>query len=263
MPPKAHKRARHPATGTGTGTALSFEQIMAKKEAGALDECATLLQAAHSSTGAVSEGVSEGDSNMRAQAGYELALLYCQRGEPERADEYLRELGYRFRLNRRLWQGVSEGVSEGVSVSGGREGVVRCFDEVLPGEVLQRLQGVFSSESPFWAEHEYPTDSFFSYNVPLAAAAPGGSKKKKEKKKEKSPCVNLMTQIAQYLQPLVAEAFPDMDISSVASIEWWAHTRSTGASAGHRVSTQTAINILFHHFTAATHIKTENHICFA
>ena len=138
----------------------------------------------------------------------------------KKADYYLRRLHYRYKLNKRIWNYDISNDKSTQMMSTGQSGVVRCFDDALPSNIFHKLQDVFAIDSPFWSEHGYPTDEFFSYNVLL-------TRKKK--------CKNLIEQVAKYVKPLVAANFPDLAIDKCASIEWWAHTRSDGASAGHRV----------------------------
>lgn len=201
-----------------------FDEIMTVKEAGDFQQFEGLLKEAFTST----------DKDIRAQACYELALLNCQQNNHEEADSYLRRLGYRYKLSRNIWLYDDEDMSAPASTpdvlkaSTGIPGVVHCFDEVIPQELLSKLQDVFAPASPFWAEHGYPADSFFSYNVPISTSEASSKNKKKS-------CANLMEQLALFLKPIVATSFPEMAIGETASIEWWAHTRSNGASAGHRV----------------------------
>lgn len=163
------------------------------------------------------------DKDLRAQACYEFALLNCQQNKHNIADYYLRRLGYRYKLSKRIWQyNQTPPQTDTPLITSGLPGVVQCFDDVMPPALLCKLQGIFSTDSPFWREHQYPSDSFFSYNVPLPP--------------EKT-CSNLMEQVATYLKPFVAASFPELPLCEVSSIEWWAHSRSTGASAGHRVCT--------------------------
>eukprot|EP00603_Paraphysomonas_imperforata_P000829 CAMPEP_0114417378 /NCGR_PEP_ID=MMETSP0103-20121206/2931_1 /TAXON_ID=37642 ORGANISM="Paraphysomonas imperforata, Strain PA2" /NCGR_SAMPLE_ID=MMETSP0103 /ASSEMBLY_ACC=CAM_ASM_000201 /LENGTH=539 /DNA_ID=CAMNT_0001585665 /DNA_START=54 /DNA_END=1673 /DNA_ORIENTATION=- len=207
------RRRRISTTDCVENDVLIFDDIMTFKEEGDIDRCANLLKRAYAS----------GDSDLRAQACYELALLNCQMGNHQDADMFLRQLGYRYKLSKNIWKYDS---LEPLS-SAGAPGVVRCHDNVLPPELLRRLCQIFSADSPFWTEHDYPSDGFFSYNVPLSVPKCSAD--------EKSCYSDLMQQLGQYLQPLVSATFPDLPVKDATSIEWWAHTRTSGASAGHRL----------------------------
>ena len=225
MPTVKRKRKLSAVTTVTSGSdRKSFDEIMTLKEAGHFEQFTKLLK---------KEFVSD-DIDLRAQACYELALLNCQQNNHEEADRYLRKLGYRYKLNRNIWKynkAECDFAPGDLHTSTGFPGMVHCFNEVIPQVLLSKLRDAFSPSSPFWAEHGYPADSFFSYNVPLSSHKDSTQKKKKKKK----ACANLMEQLAQFLKPIVAASFPQMAIEETASIEWWAHSRSNGASAGHRV----------------------------
>jgi hypothetical protein len=145
---------------------LSFDAIMAFKEAGDMDRCSALLKAAYLSS----------DNDLRALACYELALLNCQSNNHIQADMYLRKLGYRYKLSKSIWQyGAVGALSSTSHASCGLPGVVQCFDEALPAPLLQRLRDAFAPASPFWTEHAYPSEAFFSGTLQGGAHAAAGA----------------------------------------------------------------------------------------
>lgn len=154
----------------------------------------------------------------RVQSTYELALFYCQTGVFDKADLLLRTLGFECRLGRSIWnlQTINDKLSKPPSV---------CFDNIFPSFMLESLLNIFGADSSFWTEHGYPSSAFFSYNTSIASS-----------NNPQSSANNIISQLADYLRPLVAESFPDLDTDSLTSVEWWAHTRPDGPSAGHRVS---------------------------
>ena len=160
------------------------------------------------------------DLDDRVRAVYELALYYCQIGHFEKADGLLRLLGFRYRLNSSLWN--MSAVSTRREMTECIAPAMRpcaCFDNVFPSSIIETLLDIFREGSPFWSEHNYPSDSFFSYNTPV-----GGDSQ------------NIMTQLATYLLPLLRDSFPELNMDDITSIEWWAHSRPDGPCAGHRVS---------------------------
>lgn len=175
----------------------------------------------------------------RAMCAYELALLYCQQGLFARADHLLHELGFKYRIGKDLW--CHEGAARHRSTIS--DGKLACYDDVLPQCFLSRLLDAFSPESPFWSDHEYPTDSFFSYNTNIQSNKSSRKKILKSNNSKKSTSEysrdggeNLIAQLAIFLKPLVRTSFPDKNIEDIRSVEWWAHTRPNGPAAGHRVS---------------------------
>lgn len=161
----------------------------------------------------------------RVRAVYELALFYCQIGSFEKADEFLRTLGYRFRLGRNIWT-MSSVNSKSDSIP------AACFDNVFPPFMIRKLLDIFKTDSTFWSDHNYPSDTFFSYNT-LVSDEKTQTKSGKLGGTDKN---NLIAQLAVFLKPLVLESFPHIESLDIHSVEWWAHTRPNGPSAGHRVS---------------------------
>jgi hypothetical protein len=163
-----------------------------------------------------------GLNSERYRAAYELALLYCQLDMHEKADQYLSQLNYRFKIGRGIWCYDETNKSSLESTNG----IVCCYDNVFPEPLFSSLREIFLPSSPFWSHHSYPTPQFFSYNVPLS---------KTKKKRKRSPG-NIIQQLAQWLLPLVSQSFPELSLEEqVTSVEWWAHHRPNGSATGHRV----------------------------
>jgi hypothetical protein len=159
----------------------------------------------------------------RDNAAYELALLYCQSALHSKADQYLSELNYRFKLGQGVWSYDETNKASLKST----KGVVCCYDNVFPETLLASLREFFLPSSHFWSHHSYPTPQFFSYNVPLST-------------KKKSDPENLIQQLALWLLPLVSRSFPELSLEEqVTSVEWWAHHRPNGSATGHRVNPPT------------------------
>src|SRR5690606_11900807 len=93
--------------------------------------------------------------------------------------------------------------------------------------LLEALRGAFGSGSSFWTEHRYPTDKFFSYNVPFSEinASPNNT-----------TSYDLMSQLIKTLKPVVAKSFPGKNIDGdVDSVEWWCHIRDEASTAAHQL----------------------------
>jgi hypothetical protein len=198
-----------------------FDLAMKYKENGNLSLCEKKLKS-------ILKRVNSPDE--KAQAAYELALLYCQLSDTNSADAYLRLLGFQYRLSPNVWK---------VNPRLEKSSLFGCYDNVLSPGLLMRAKNAFNEQSSFWSEHNYPTPNFFSYNVALY----NNSKKNKKNKSKNilSPvalCDNLIQEISHFIKPLLVESFPHLDIDTGAcSVEWWAHSRTTGSCAGHRVYT--------------------------
>ena len=201
-----------------------FDTVLTLKEANQLKQFEEALLELYDSERSVRDN--------RAQCAYELALLYCQKGVCYKAEPFLQDLGFKYRLGHGVWNHVVNQKDKIPCVPN----KLYCYDSVLPDYFLHRLLQAFSLESSFWYEHSYPTDSFFSYNVPLKRLSPDVRKKRQSKSQPKAVAISLMTQLADYLKPLVESSFPEkVGSEPICSIEWWAHTRSNGPAAGHRL----------------------------
>jgi hypothetical protein len=168
----------------------------------------------------------------RAFAGFELALLKCQFGLTEEADLYLGKLGFKWKLGNGIWKYNCRNLSD-LRLT---DGLAACFDNILPSHFFDQLKLVFSPNSIFWKAHGYPTETFFSYNLPL------NPQEEQVPKKNRFSTNNIIHQLALYLHPLICASFPDAP--PLESVEWWAHIRDGGSAAGHRVRIN-SIRILF------------------
>lgn len=140
-------------------------------------------------------------------ARYELAVLAMQRGDQAAADMQLRRLGMRYRVNTTLWSNTRVGPTAKDTDS------VHVFEPALPATVFSALSTALQ-EPAFWDAHGYPTDCFFSYNVPLTQKTNG-----------------LMSQAIRLMQKSLEKATG----SKFAAAEWWAHKRGIGADGGHQL----------------------------
>jgi hypothetical protein len=195
----------------GNGCTVNFEDAMRLKDPNNFDAFETKLL----------EICTLGkDIDDKVRAVYELALFYCQIGVFDKADLLLRALGFRYRLGCNIWTMTSRDTRSDVIPS-------TCFDNVFPTVMINKFLDIFRADSSFWCDHGYPSDTFFSYNTPLS---------KDTALKGKSRFANnLIAQLASYLKPLVLASFPHVGHDDIQSVEWWAHTRPDGPSAGHRV----------------------------
>ena len=91
-----------------------------------------------------------------------LAVSLLQRGESGKADVALRALGFTHRLGAGLWKPCRD---QAVATPDGDSGVI-VLDEWLPQTLVEALARGFASGSPFWAAHDYPPPTFFSYWFP-------------------------------------------------------------------------------------------------
>ena len=104
----------------------------------------------------------------------DLALLLCQQGRGAEAVDLLRDLGFTWRLADEVLQYPLERPGSQVASSSSSAGIVQVVDHALPDEMVEHLQHVFRSSSPFWREHHYdPISSasrsvgYFSYLYPF------------------------------------------------------------------------------------------------
>ena len=84
--------------------------------------------------------------------------------------------------------------------------------------------------SPFWSEHAYPNNSFWSYNLPLGGGEPGQTKARRGAPEQPNPEGGLMQEVSARVLALINE-FDDREMGSV---EFWAHCR-TGEGSGHQL----------------------------
>ena len=180
-------------------------------------------------------------------ARYELALLYAQLGKEENANAQLNHLHFKYRL------------SPSILVSGSTHSehlpshmkktpktvMVKAVDNVLPPTLLQHLQRAFHAGSPFFTEHSYPTEQFFSYNINLQQSTDGAT--------------TLMHQVATHIRPIIEATFPHKFLSSSSeSVEFWCHARDASSSFAHQMHFDLDEEAL-RQAAAATTSKTSKH----
>jgi hypothetical protein len=90
---------------------------------------------------------------------------------------------------------------------------VQVFESALPSEVFKSVHHALGDDA-FWDGHGYPTDGFFSYNIPL-----------------KAPMKGLIAQAIKAIKPRLEEATGEKFVAA----EWWAHRRGGGADGGHQM----------------------------
>lgn len=127
---------------------------------------------------------------------YNLALALLCQGKAEAADQQLRKLGFNYRLHRSLFVG-----GEPVDKQEG-ENLFHVFDAAIPEVVNEHLKKGFSPTSPFWPEHMYEKQHYFSYNYPL----------------DEAPRNSIEKVIKTYILPRVLQAFPSV---KPVHAEWW------------------------------------------
>jgi hypothetical protein len=153
----------------------------------AVDELERAIAECEGSSGATSSAA--GEAEVVAYARFMCALgwlvLSGGRGNDPRscsqADRQLFQLGFRWRLNSRVFTGRfgesddSGGPAVMAQISGEGASVLRrvaAVDGAIPTDDLAALRRGFSPGQPFWTEHAYdsPTCPFFSYLYMLESA---------------------------------------------------------------------------------------------
>jgi hypothetical protein len=178
----------------------------------------------------------EKDREVGDAARYEQALLLHALGRHKEGDQYAAQLGFKYRLNNLIFEG---GQKKTARSNGGKR--VRVFDDLLPEKLLSELRSAFGPESDFWGKHDYPTDTFFSYNGPIVSIDRPVKKQRTESSAGKTAgshsnetsTLALIRQVADCLLPAAKFVFPDQN-STATSAEWWAHSRR-GCGAGHQL----------------------------
>jgi hypothetical protein len=109
-------------------------------------------------------------------------------------------------------------------------------DAALPPSLLKAATAAFHVDAPFWAEHQYPTPSFFSYCLALGddgKGVGGTANRKKGTGKRAQRCGGggggagagggLIGQLAAVVKEHAASLLPTG--ATVTDVEWWAHAR--------------------------------------
>ena len=157
-------------------------------------------------------------------AHHQIALIYAQTRRDKMADIHARKLKFSWKLAPHVWQVDSK--SAGTPLLSKATLPPACFvDDILPDKLFAHLARViFAPNSVFWAEHGYPTDTFFSYYEPLQ---PVQSKKKDTIGRKGEPNI-LKFVVEQFVIPCVSRRFPGCTRDRLAGFEWWAHSRPNG-----------------------------------
>ena len=188
---------------------------------------------------AVAECLKESKATAAAQADecfiyakYMSALAWLVCGKAQDADAALFSIGLRWRLNAHVFASqtvdatkrvcglVADGLPDGLNTGGSETAQetaapstplaqVHCRDDVLPVELLHRLQQGLEPQSVFWQEHGYGEADcpFFSYLYSLDAKP-----------------ANAVEETIQHLFAKAAE-MNGQDMADVVACEWWAHKR--------------------------------------
>jgi len=138
------------------------------------------------------------------------ALLLCQNGKENEADEILKDLGFKYRLCPKIFRCEELRVTE----SDESVGCVSIRDNILNSYLLDKLYGIFSSGADYWAYHNYNESNpceYFSYAFQLNGNGGG-----------------LINETAEFLIENLCEDFPA--IKDTKYIEWWAHCREHAGS---------------------------------
>ena len=170
---------------------------------------------------------------MGDSARYESALLLHALGRHKEGDQQAALLGFKYRLNDLIFEG---GHKKSPSHNGNKR--VRVFDNLLPGQLLSDLRGAFGTESDFWEKHDYPTDTFFSYNASIWPEDRASKRQRTGSNVARSTAtetstLKLIQQLASCLLPAAKTVFSEPS-SSATSAEWWAHSRR-GCGVGHQL----------------------------
>ena len=158
---------------------------------------------------------------LRCAAIYYLGLTHHNLGEHALGDEYMKRLGFSWRLSDIFFcppKDMDAKLDDFCSYA-------VALDSVLPCDLLKSVEKLFDQSSPFWSENMYPTDSFFSYNATLCA--------KTAKRQKRSPVGgSLMRSVVECLLPAAKELLKNSD-DGIESYEFWAHSRNNGG--GHQM----------------------------
>jgi hypothetical protein len=149
-------------------------------------------------------------------ARYTLAILYLQEGRTREADEILACLGYRYRLNKDCFQSTRPHNNHSCSSSKKNDlpTFMRMFDNILPSNQLEALEGFFNPKSVFWSEHNYPNCGYFSYAFPNFVLS--------------KPSNLIESIILRFIYPVVKQEYPLFD---PVHCEWWAHSRDVNGGS--------------------------------
>ena len=147
------------------------------------------------------------DAHTLACAQYYCGLIKHNLGKHAQADHHLSRLGFRYRLSNRILRPLAKELPRGI-VQG-----TTVTDHVLPECIFSRLEKLLAGDSPFWAEHSYPNDAFWSYNALIGSEGAGGA---------------LVQDIVQSILPAACALAGDS--VEFGSCEFWAHRRE-GAGA--------------------------------
>ena len=150
-------------------------------------------------------------SRLRAVASYQGALTLHQLARHEEGDKLLSKLGFQLRLCNDLlnYAGIPWSTSRGATASS--SSCPAMLDNALPDSLLLPLSSAFGVDAKFWSYHNYPTPTFFSYNLPLKA--PSGKADD-----------NIILQAVRHIRLALTDAFPVL--SKAKSAEVWAHSRT-------------------------------------
>ncbi|OQR99263.1 hypothetical protein ACHHYP_07121 [Achlya hypogyna] len=143
------------------------------------------------------------------------ALHLVQAGQSAEANKFLARRGFTHRLADCILRYTYEedlpaATSDFSFSSADYKPYVRGADNALPTTMLRFMQEAFaSSDSPFWAAHQYsvdPPSPYFSYVHDLSKAPTSG-----------------LEDVIHYLKQLAMERFPKVKNAKFA--EWWTHCR--------------------------------------
>lgn len=141
-----------------------------------------------------------------------LIWLALQLRRAGRAQELLRDGGYLYRLSDEVLLAGEEGpLLHSWPPSGP---FVAIVDAAMPQSLLRDLQTAFGPDAPFWEEHGYwKDDSFFSYEVPLAASG--------VHQQPRHPALEAALLVAA----IAAAVQPELAASGLGYAEWWCHSK--------------------------------------
>lgn len=178
----------------------------------------------------------------REAAAYEAALLLHGLGDHGAADQLAARLGFKLRLADPCFHALD---ADSASVAAQPPPDKLCaVDECIGPALLERLGRLFAPSSPFWTEHGYPSDHFWSYHVPIAGdegdlapprkrARRSSGRRRKGATASSAPGAALIRSVADALLPLVRRV-AGAAVEGVRCVEWWAHSRP-GSGAGHQL----------------------------
>eukprot|EP00934_Nitzschia_sp_Nitz4_P008163 Nitzschia sp. Nitz4//scaffold52_size167869//4218//6032//NITZ4_002253-RA/size167869-processed-gene-0.117-mRNA-1//1//CDS//3329553966//8153//frame0 len=155
-------------------------------------------------------------SAVEATARFMCAMLASIQGNHDMALTHLKPFGVTHRLNPNVWTNPPPTVDTSAAATK----APAVFDNVLPEELKESLQTIFSPDAAFWTESDYANRGYYSFFMPNT--------------QEKDTRSSVLEQvIMDHLLPRAQQLLDDKE--TICGVEWWAHTRPIHANLGHNL----------------------------